>query len=66
MPKKVSLVRVTGVRVRQGGPNVVLDLDVTYNGNAYLGVSVMKVNQYDNKNFDNNHNDDSTDRDGHL
>ena len=37
------LLRVTGVTVRQGGPNVVLDLDVTYNGEAYLGVSVMKV-----------------------
>ena len=37
------LLRVTCVTVRQGGPNVVLDLDVTYNGEAYLGVSVMKV-----------------------
>ena len=35
--------------VRQGGPNVVLDLDVTYSGEAYLGVSVMKVIRYNKK-----------------
>ena len=29
--------------VRQGGQNVVLDLDVTYSDEAYLGVSIMKV-----------------------
>ena len=47
--QKLSLLRVTGVTVRQGGPNVVLDLDVTYSGEAYLGVSVMKVIRYNKK-----------------
>ena len=35
--------------VRQGGPNVVIDLDVTYSGDAYLGVSLMRVSDQDKK-----------------
>ena len=61
--QKLSLLRVAGVTVRQGGPNVVLDLDVTYTGEAYLGVSVMKV-IYLNKKCDKP--DDRTDRNGQI
>ena len=37
------LIRVKNIAVRERGSKVVLDLGVAYNGDAFLGVSLMKV-----------------------
>ena len=37
------LLRVTKIAVRERGSKVVLDLGITYDGDTFLGVSLMKV-----------------------
>ena len=37
------LLRVTKIAVRERGSRVVLDLGITYDGDTFLGVSLMKV-----------------------
>ena len=43
------LLRVTSIAVRERGSKVVLDLVVAYNGDAFLGVSLMKVASHKNE-----------------
>ena len=37
------MLRVTKIAVRERGSKVVLDLGITYDGDTFLGVSLMKV-----------------------